>query len=382
MKRIRNLTAVILLAGTGALAAGEALAQTSVCSQLQSQYRAVLARGGGSSGSQMVNIDRLRQQMAEAQIAADRGNCQAIGFLFLKPRKSPQCPSIVGRLRDLSNQIAQARGGGLNPFRRSTDFEQARLRDSLRRNGCRIPQYYGGGSAYRTVCVRLCDGYYFPINFQTGRSRFETDAEVCQSMYAQPGQAELFFYPNRGDVADAQSMSGERYEQQLYAFNYRSSYDASCAAELTDGIRALGLRYLTARQQEKYSAQTATTLLALPTARPVSTEDPETIANREGDFTVRPIHSSSDFVAAVDNPDVRIIGSAYYADLFDVTKPLPSSGGPDFGLIGSAQAGESLPAPAINAPEPERVPEPETRKPTLGAATPDVVLETPQTTVQ
>ena len=26
-------------------------------------------------------------------------------------------------------------------------------------------------SAYRTLCVRLCDGFYFPISFSTGRER-------------------------------------------------------------------------------------------------------------------------------------------------------------------------------------------------------------------
>jgi len=46
----------------------------------------------------------------------------------------------------------------------------------------------GLANTYRTLCVRSCDGYYFPISYATGRGRFKTDAAVCASMYP-PGEA-------------------------------------------------------------------------------------------------------------------------------------------------------------------------------------------------
>jgi hypothetical protein len=374
VKRIHRLALALSFPAALALTAGDGLAQSSYCGQLQADYRALLSQGNsGGRGSQLVAIDRLRQQMAEAQLAAKRGNCQAIGFLFLKPRKSPQCPTIMSRLNELSRQLGQA-GGGFNPFTRSPEFEQARLRDTLQRNGCRIPQTFGGG--YRTHCVRLCDGYYFPISFATGERRFATDAEVCQSMYARSDQAELFVQPSRADPDDATSLAGERYGHQLYAFAYRSSYQPDCASELTDGITALGHRYLAARRERRGSPAAVTEILPTPTARPTPTEDPETVANREGDFRVRPLRSASDYVAAVDNPHVRIIGAPYYAELFDVTKPLPRGGTPTFELIGSAQA-EEPPDAVLPATDEEAAPAAET--PTLGAATP---VEAPATTVQ
>ena len=34
----------------------------------------------------------------------------------------------------------------------------------------------GNGEAYRTVCVRLCDGYYWPISFGAGSAEFSRDS--------------------------------------------------------------------------------------------------------------------------------------------------------------------------------------------------------------
>ena len=38
----------------------------------------------------------------------------------------------------------------------------------------------GGGDTYRTVCVRTCDGYYYPISFSTNASRFREDEMTCR----------------------------------------------------------------------------------------------------------------------------------------------------------------------------------------------------------
>jgi hypothetical protein len=49
----------------------------------------------------------------------------------------------------------------------------------------RQPQ--GTPATYRTLCVRLCDGFYFPISFATPRSKFGDDAERCERQC--PGQS-------------------------------------------------------------------------------------------------------------------------------------------------------------------------------------------------
>jgi hypothetical protein len=56
------------------------------------------------------------------------------------------------------------------------------------------------GSTYRTLCVRLCDGYYFPISHATGQDGFMRDAERCAASCG--SDARLFFHRNPGgDVA-------------------------------------------------------------------------------------------------------------------------------------------------------------------------------------
>src|SRR5215467_7410334 len=36
-------------------------------------------------------------------------------------------------------------------------------------------------ATYRTLCVRLCDGFYFPISFAVPASSLERDAERCRA---------------------------------------------------------------------------------------------------------------------------------------------------------------------------------------------------------
>jgi len=84
-----------------------------------------------------------------------------------------------------------------------------------------------GRGAHTTLCVRLCDGYYFPISFSVGRSRFERDAQTCERSC--PGQARLFVHANPGGAADDMvDLSGKPYRDLKTAFLYRTEYVPSC----------------------------------------------------------------------------------------------------------------------------------------------------------
>jgi hypothetical protein len=80
---------------------------------------------------------------------------------------------------------------------------------------------------YRTMCVRLCDGYYFPISFSATRDRLARDAKTCESSCG--GQARLFVYRNPGaDVEDMVDLRGQPYRQLSTAFLYRTEYVPQC----------------------------------------------------------------------------------------------------------------------------------------------------------
>src|SRR5262249_17962512 len=120
--------------------------------------------------------------------------------------------------------------------RRQASFRRNELRDQLLAYGCSIPQTLS--SSYRTLCVRTCDGYYFPISFATTRNRFKIDAAACQSLYP-PGEAALFVPPTTGeDASNAVSLTGEPYAEQSFAFLYRDTYDHACATLFRSGSAA------------------------------------------------------------------------------------------------------------------------------------------------
>ena len=81
--------------------------------------------------------------------------------------------------------------------------------------------------SYRTVCVRLCDGGYFPISFATTRARFAEDEAVCRSGCGTP--ARLYVYRNPGGVPDyMHDLDGNAYTELNAAFQFRSAYDPAC----------------------------------------------------------------------------------------------------------------------------------------------------------
>jgi Protein of unknown function (DUF2865) len=89
------------------------------------------------------------------------------------------------------------------------------------------PGASGGGATYRTVCVRLCDGYYWPISFATHEARFARDSATCTKSCGAP--AALYYYPNPGgEPEDMVSLQGVPYKSLGTAFLFRTRYDADC----------------------------------------------------------------------------------------------------------------------------------------------------------
>jgi hypothetical protein len=82
-------------------------------------------------------------------------------------------------------------------------------------------------AAYRTLCVRMCDGYYFPISYATDSGGLAHDAQVCAS--ACGGEARLFYHSNPGgDVESMVDLSGRAYASYPTAFKYRQALVEGC----------------------------------------------------------------------------------------------------------------------------------------------------------
>lgn len=85
----------------------------------------------------------------------------------------------------------------------------------------------GRGGRYKTMCVRLCDGYYFPISHSSRRRDFYRDAQQCQS---QCDSATSLFHmsPSSGKIDRAIDQRGLAYEKLRTAFLYRKTLKKDC----------------------------------------------------------------------------------------------------------------------------------------------------------
>jgi hypothetical protein len=81
-----------------------------------------------------------------------------------------------------------------------------------------------GGS--RAVCVRLCDGYFFPLDGMANRTRAEGD-EVCRAV-CPAAEAKLYFMAPGGEIQSAVSADGEAYTALTTALRYRKVFDQAC----------------------------------------------------------------------------------------------------------------------------------------------------------
>jgi len=94
--------------------------------------------------------------------------------------------------------------------------------------------FRGGGS--QPVCVRLCDGFFFPVNYEGAKGNDRYD-EACQASC--PGaKTEVYFMQRGADLTTAATARGTRYTALGTAFKYRKERDSACfckSAEQTWG---------------------------------------------------------------------------------------------------------------------------------------------------
>lgn len=92
------------------------------------------------------------------------------------------------------------------------------------------PWHHSDRTTFKTMCVRLCDGAYFPISFATTRRHFARDEAVCASRCGMP--ARLFVFPNPGGTPDMmRDRSGHSYLALPSAFQFRKGAVEGCTCK-------------------------------------------------------------------------------------------------------------------------------------------------------
>lgn len=351
----------------------DAAAASRVCRQLEAQLAA--GDGGGGNSAQFKKYDRAaakqRDQLSKARSSARRAGCRFTLF-----GGDERCGSINAQIDKMEANLDMlerkrteyAGGGGIS--RR----ERARIMASIEANGCRDPEertaerklppavsvrsrdggslfdqlfgggvrrdgtynetiepyendgsgHYGPAGSFRTVCVRTCDGYFFPMSGgSTGRD-FARDQANCESMC--PGTDVQLYYDNAGGEGSEQMMSvasGEPYSSLATAYQYKDLNTPSlqgCGCNPSKNYATFG-----ENTEEKADAEPAA---PVPAVRPDPGASPEALANAEGKLDAATIGrilapkpattaaTANAAEAATDAADrkVRVVGPMFLPD--------------------------------------------------------------------
>ena len=244
-----------------------------ICVRLEGQLATVDRGGSGdpakdeqirryqdAANKQQGELDRVTQQ-------AKRMGCDSSGFFSLFNNNSAQCGPVNnqiqqmrGNLDQITANLERLRSGGLGGADREN--QRRSVLTALAQNNCG-PQYaaaaargpgnfidnlFGNNNnnanpampsgdlgpqsgTFRTVCVRTCDGAYFPVSFATVQGRFADDERTCKAL-CPATEASLFTYRNPGeDINQAVSVNGQPYSALPNAFKFRTEFNPSCACK-------------------------------------------------------------------------------------------------------------------------------------------------------
>lgn len=138
-----------------------------------------------------------------------------------KPKKADKPEYSLGYTKSYSKYAKQYKGY-------DSYSDQYDDYDEIDQYRARKYKSYQNASTYRTMCVRIKDGYYWPINFAQKKYRLKKDDAKCQKSCE--GEVRLYYYPSTGDINEMRDMKGRRYKDLQSAYLYRTEYvkDAQC----------------------------------------------------------------------------------------------------------------------------------------------------------
>ena len=345
--KLTHLAALLAALAASVVAVTEPQAASRICRQLEDELTA--ARGGGGGSNLIRKYDdavaRQREQLAKARNRASDAGC---GFSLFS-RNVNRCAAINANIDRMTANLdallakrERLAGGG-------TRRDRSRILAALDANGCRdheiaprrapleesarnngsgnlFEQLFGGGDReietlnapdvsdvppddpsernirrvinqpdgmdlprlngeFRTVCVRTCDGYFFPMSNAASYGDFERDQKNCESSC--PGTEMQVFYTRDMDTdagAMTSSVTGRPYSELPTAYLYKQSNMArppacGCNAQ-AQNFEIIAGNPPSPEQSEPDAATTP--IVPAPGGKPDPGADPETLANAEG----------------------------------------------------------------------------------------------------
>lgn len=295
-RRAGKLAFCAALLGAVALSSvgiGHATAASRLCRQLEAE---LVSAGGRASPAQIKKYDsaiaRQGQEMAKARSRANRAGC---GFSILSGNVGT-CATLNASMDRMTDNLDNLRRDRARLAKGASRRDRGRIMAELDANDCRkakaadrqaqgkkktpewllekapvesaraveIPEPADPNGEnqpnplmrvttaeprrlsgeFRTMCVRTCDGYFFPMSNAASLRDFERDQKNCESSC--PGtEMQVFYTRGVGDESAnmTSSVTGKPYRELPTAYVYKkpgAEASPSCGCNATPGFEIIG----------------------------------------------------------------------------------------------------------------------------------------------
>jgi hypothetical protein len=327
-----------------------------ICPRLEAQL-ATIDRGGSTDPAKDEQIRRYQDAAAKQQaeldrvtLQAKRMGCESSGFFSLFNGQSQQCSPVNNQitqmranLDQINTSLERLRSGGFGGIDREN--QRRSVLTALAQNSCG-PQYAnaarGPGNffdalfnpngnlppppadmgapsgTYRTVCVRSCDGAYFPISFATVPGRFADDEKTCRAL-CPATEANLYSYRNPGeDMNAAVSTAGQPYTSLANAFKFRTEFNPTCSCKAagqtwSDALKSIDDKAAAEQQGDIIvTEESAKRMQQRPLAKPAATKKGAASASAPPatapDASTPPADQTT---TTSDNKQIRTVGPTF-----------------------------------------------------------------------
>lgn len=225
--------------------AGAASAQNDACQRYRAELAAIEEGGGRDYRSlaerQSVELERMRRYVQSL-------NCGGGSrFLIFGAPTTPECQAAEERLRAMEENYQRllmeaSRSGNERRMALLAAIEQYCTpqgapgwpADTLFDRPGETPPYMEGPGFYegegavagQAVCVRTCDGFFFPLATAPRDSR--EAAQLCQAQCPNAATA-VFYKPQGAQIEQSFSADGQPYMALPNALAYRAQVDETCS---------------------------------------------------------------------------------------------------------------------------------------------------------
>jgi len=262
-RRLSGIAASLSLAlalGAAMFGAAPALSQNADCERL----RQAISEATNSSGASQYQAAAERQAAELERMSAYSRSigCDNHKFLFFGSEPPAQCAQISGQIQRMRANLddLRSRAGGGNGgrgeliarFNAQCANGGPRNADSNPNNGGLLGALFGqptknpddvtiqpltpdgqtpntgeARAGSQAVCVRTCDGSFFPVSYSANSGRLGDLDGQCHALCPN-ADVSLYTYPASGQIEQAVSSTGQRYVDSPNALKYRQSFDATC----------------------------------------------------------------------------------------------------------------------------------------------------------